>query len=268
MDIGLTTILLLLGVGIMAGIAAGFLGIGGGVIFVPVLLELFHLWHVPNSIFVQAAMGTSLAVATLSAGSSAFRHHKQGNVLWRLVPLLAVSSFAGSWFASELSLDIPGEVLQVGLAIALLLVASRMFFEKPPADRQIKSLSTLVWLLLGLGVGVFAGLTGLAGGVVLVPAMAFLAHVPTRNLAGTSSGVVCFTAFASALQKLTATPSVYPGEGFVGYVCVVAVIAIAATSIPGAQIGAWLNQRVGSVAYRKVFAVLLLADVLRLILTA
>ncbi|MFH0882637.1 MAG: sulfite exporter TauE/SafE family protein [bacterium] len=268
MELGLITILLLLGIGLAVGLTAGFLGVGGGIILVPVLLDLFHIWKVPDVVFVQAAMGTSLAVSTFASGSSLMRHHKQGNVLWRLVPLLAASSFTGSWLASMVSLDVPGENLQVALAIALLLVASRMFLEKPASDRPMKSLSTTVWLLLGFGVGVFAGFTGLAGGVVLVPAMAFLTHVPTRHLAATSSGVICFAAMAGALQKLTAVPVVDPGDGFVGLVNVVAVISLAAMSIPGAQIGAMLNRRVESSTYRKIFAVLLLADAIRLILSA
>lgn len=268
MELGLLTILLLLAVGLATGVAAGFLGVGGGIILMPALLELFFLWKVPEEVHVQAAMGTSLAVATLTTVSAVYRHHRQGNILWKIVPLLAITSFAGSWIASMISVKIPGEYLQITLGIALILVASRFLFEKPHPDRPMKSLSVPVWLILGFGIGVFAGFTGLAGGVILVPAMAFLAHVPSRNLAATSSGVILFTAMASAVQKLTTAPVVHPGDGFVGLVNVVAVIALAAMSIPGAQIGAMLNRKAGSSTYRKVFAVLLLVDSLRLILSA
>jgi len=268
MEITVLTVLMLLGVGLVAGITAGFIGVGGGIIMVPVLLELFRVWDIPAEIMVQAAMGTSLAVATFSTASSAFRHHKQENVLWKLVPLLAIFSFAGSWLASALSITIPGVILQISLAVILLLIAVKMYFDPPAPDREMKNLSVISWILLGFFVGAFAGLTGLAGGVVLIPAMAFFAYVPVRNLAGTSSAVVCFSSFASALQKLTAAPSVDPGAGFVGFVNVVVVLALVITSIPGAQLGAKLNQKAGSTLYKRIFALLLVAVVVRLMLTA
>jgi uncharacterized membrane protein YfcA len=103
---------------------------------------------------------------------------------------------------------------------------------------------------------------------VLVPALAFIAHVPTRKLAGTSSAVVMFTSLAAAVGYLLGTPPSPLPEGFVGFVSVPAAACLVVTAIPGAQLGAWLNRRVGTTVYRHVFGVLLLFVVVRLVTTA
>lgn len=268
MELSLMTLLMLLFVGAISGLLAGFIGVGGGVILVPVLLELFRSWGVPQEVMVQAAMGTSFAVIVFSVSSSAIRHSRQGNVLWKFVPWLALGSMFGGWLASSTANIVPGETLQLILAGVLLLVSARMLLEKPYEDRPVKDLHVVGWILLGIGVGIFAGFSGLAGGVVMIPAMAFLAHVKTRCLAATASSVNIFTALAAVAPKLLQTPVVDPGKGFVGFVFLPAVIALAITSIPMAQVGAKLNRGAGSLLYRRIFAVVLLAVVIRLFLTA
>lgn len=259
--------LLLAGIGLVAGITAGFVGIGGGVVMVPVLLELLRAWGVPADSLVQAAMGTSLAVATCAVASSALRHHRQGNVIWSLVPYIAPGSVVGGWTAAQIAARSDGRWLQAGLALILLWGAVKMLRDREPPDRPLRRARWYVWALVGFGVGMFAGLSGLAGGNVLVPALAFVAHVPTRKLAGTSSGVVMFTSLAAALGYLLATPQPQLPGGFVGYVHLPAALCLATTGIPGAQLGAWLNRLTSTTAYRRVFALLLLGVVVRLLTT-
>ena len=88
-----------LALGLGAGLLAGVMGVGGGVVVVPVLTLVFGLSQ-------QAAQGTSLAVMLVTAPSAAFEHSRHGNVVWRLVPLLAIGAALGapiaSWKAQEL----------------------------------------------------------------------------------------------------------------------------------------------------------------------
>jgi uncharacterized membrane protein YfcA len=242
--------------------------VGGGVLMVPVLLELFRLWGVPSEVVVQTAMGTSFAVIVFSVSSSTIRHHRQKNVLWKVVPMLAAGSMIGGWVASSTANNVAGNTLQLILAGILFLVSMRMFFERPYDDKPMHSLAFPVWMLIGVGVGVFAGFSGLAGGVVMIPAMAFLARVPTRNLAATASAVNILTALSAVMPKLLKTPLVDPGPGFFNYVNWIAVLCLAAMSIPFAQLGARLNRKAGSMLYKRVFAVVLLIVVVRLFLTA
>ena len=74
MELTLAFIAIVAAAGLVAGFVAGFVGVRGGIIMVPVLLELFRAAGVPEAVVVQAAMGTSLSVAVFSIGSAIVRH--------------------------------------------------------------------------------------------------------------------------------------------------------------------------------------------------
>lgn len=265
MELTLAIILLILGLGLVAGFTAGFVGVGGGIIMVPILLEVFRKWGVPEESVVQAAMGTSLAVAVFSVSSSIVRHSRQKRVLWRMVPYLAPGSMAGGYMAAKLAVVLPGVVLQLVLAGLMTLASIRMLTEKDLHEREDYRFRWWQGLLVGIGVGLVAGMSGLAGGVVLVPALALILGVPTGWLAGTSSSVIVFSALAAAFGYLTASPPAALGWGFHGFTCLPVAGLLAMTAIPGAQFGAWANRRTGSVLFRRIFAVLMLIVVVRLV---
>ncbi len=272
MDLSLAQIGILVATGVVGGIVSGFAGVGGGVVMVPVLLVLYGAWGVPEAMVVQAAMGTSLAVGACSTASSAVRHHRHGRVLWWLVPAIFPASMAfaaaGGWLASQ----IEGRWLQVFLGLALIYAAVSLAWKRETEgvdkDTPAAHRPWWHWIPVGAGVGLFAGLSGLAGGVVLVPALALLGRVPARFLAGTSSAVVMFTSLAGAIGYVVSGPSPAIGKTFAGYVNVGAAVCLALTAIPGAQVGAWLNRKVGGTWFRRAFSALLLFVAVRLLMTA
>jgi uncharacterized protein len=271
-DLSLSQIGILVATGAVGGMISGFAGVGGGVVMVPVLLVLYGAWGVPEGSVVQAAMGTSLAVAACSTASSAVRHHRHGRVLWWLVPAIFPASMAfaaaGGWLAAR----IEGRWLQVFLGLALIYAAISLVLRRE-TDDPARETATIRrpwwhWAPVGAGVGLFAGLSGLAGGVVLVPALALLGRIPSRYLAGTSSAVVMFTSLAGAIGYVASGPTPAIGRAFAGYVNVAAAVCLAVTAIPGAQVGAWLNRRVGGTWFRRAFSALLVFVAVRLLLTA
>ena len=267
MEFTLPVILLILGLGLVAGFVAGFVGVGGGIIMVPVLLELFRAWGVPDESVVQAAMGTSLGVAIFSVSSSIIRHGRQKRVFWRLVPFLAPGSLIGGWLAARLAATLPGMWLQMGLAVLMTIAAVRMLTDSRSGGGNHRNIRWWQGLLVGLGVGLVAGMSGLAGGIVLVPALAILLGLPAGWLAGTSSAVIIFSSLAAAAGYLTGSPSVPPGAGFTGFVALPVVGLLALSAVPAAQFGAWTNRRVRGTVFRRIFAVLMLLVVVRLVLS-
>ena len=267
MEFTLPLVLLVLGLGLLAGFVAGFVGVGGGIVMVPILLELFRSWGVPDNSVVQAAMATSLTVAVFSVSSSIIRHGRQKRILWGLVPYLAPGCLVGGWVGAWRAAQMPGVVLQLVLAGLMTLAAARMLLEKEIRERESFRFRWWQGLLVGFGVGLAAGLSGLAGGFVLVPALALILGVPTGWLAGTSSAVIVFSALAAALGYLTSTPPTGLGPGFVGYSCLPVAALLALTAIPGAQLGAWTNRRTASLLFRRIFAVLMLVVVVRLVVS-
>ncbi len=265
MDLALPIILLILGLGLVAGFVAGFVGVGGGIIMVPVLLELFRSWGVPDEVVVQAAMGTSLGVAVFSVSSGIVRHGRQKRIFWRLVPFLAPGSLIGGWLAARFATGVPGSYLQMGLAGLMTVAAIRMLTDNRPDGGNHRHIRWWQGTLVGLGVGLVAGMSGLAGGIVLVPALSLLIGLPAGWLAGTSSAVIVFSSLAAALGYLTSTPVVAPGAGFTGFIALPVVGLLALSAIPAAQAGAWVNRRVRGLVFRRIFAVLMLVVVVRLL---
>ncbi len=266
MEFTLPIVVLLLVVGLIGGFVAGFVGIGGGAVMVPVLLELFRRWGLPASGVVQAAMATSLVVAVGNIGSSIFRQAKQRRILWRLVPYLVPGSVAGGWAAARLATALPGRLLEHTLAAVLLLVALRMLTDLKHKDRDTHDIRWWQGSLVGILVGVVAGMSGLAGGVVMVPALALVLGLRAEWLAGTSSAVILWSAMAAATGYMTATPPESLGPGFVGYAGLPIAGLLAVTSIPGAQLGAYANRHLNSHMFERIFAVFLVLVGIKLVL--
>jgi len=120
-----TTVLLsLIVIGIITGVAAGMLGIGGAIIMVPALVFIMGLTQ-------HQAQGTSLAVMLPPIGIiAAYNYYKAGEVNLKFALILAAAFIVGSFFGSKLALNIPQHTLKKIFAILLLLVSLKMLFSK------------------------------------------------------------------------------------------------------------------------------------------
>jgi uncharacterized membrane protein YfcA len=117
-------ILILVVIGIITGVMAGMLGIGGAIIMIPALVFLLGISQ-------QTAQGTSLAVMLPPVGIiAAYNYYKAGHVNIKFAIILAVFFLVGSYFGSKLALTLPQNVLKKIFGILLLLVAAKMLFSK------------------------------------------------------------------------------------------------------------------------------------------
>ena len=191
---------ILLASGAVAGFCAGLLGIGGGVILVPLFLWCFPLAGFPPEGLVHSAIGTSLGVIVLTACSSALAHRKHGNVDWYQVLYLAMGGACGAILGSTLATYLPGEKLKGVFAVMLILVGLKMFFSKrhlpPERDTPVPVPSLL---LVGLVGGGFSAFFGIGGGVVTVPLMVMALGLPIHLAVGNASAlIVVSTIFGTA----------------------------------------------------------------------
>ena len=119
------TIVLLLVVGLLAGVLSGLVGLGGGVIIVPALVFLLGFSQ-------HQATGTSLGILLLPAGIFAvINYYQKGLIDVRVVLLIFVGFLAGGWLGSKISLSINETVLKKVFAVVLVLIAGKvLFFDK------------------------------------------------------------------------------------------------------------------------------------------
>lgn len=118
-----TTLILLLCIGLLAGILSGLIGIGGGIIMIPLLLLLGLSQH--------QAQGTSLAVLAVPVTAlAAFNYYKEGYVDWKYAAIIAVFFVVGGYIGSKFALQIDQKILKKIFGFVLLLVAGKLIFGK------------------------------------------------------------------------------------------------------------------------------------------
>jgi uncharacterized membrane protein YfcA len=111
-----------LALGAAVGLLAGSMGVGGGILAVPAFTLFLGMSQ-------QAAQGTSLAVILFTGPAGAFEHARHGNVLWRLVPVLAVGAVIAAPLASWLAQDLPHPTLVRTFALFLLANGAVTWFK-------------------------------------------------------------------------------------------------------------------------------------------
>jgi len=124
MKMSLTTILILLVIGIITGVMAGMLGIGGGLVVIPALVMFMGMTQ-------QQAQGTSLAMMLPPIGIiAAYNYYKAGHVDLKIAMILACMFIVGSYFGSKLAIRLPQDTLKKIFGVFLLLVAIKMLLGK------------------------------------------------------------------------------------------------------------------------------------------
>ena len=258
-------LLSLLGAGAVAGIMAGLLGIGGGVIIVPVLSLLFASAGVHSDILIKVAVGTSLATIVVTATTSVYAHHRKGAVEWRLFRYMTPGVLLGASLGALIADLVPGRWMLIGFVIFLVGVSAQMTWGKVHAGRALpkplglSSVSTVV--------GAVSALLGIGGGALHVPFLAYCG-VPVKRAIATAAAVGFPLATASALGFIiTGLNETGLPEHSLGYVNLPAFGGIVAASIIFAPLGAWLAHQLPEKLLKRIFALFLLVLAVRMAYT-
>lgn len=247
--------------GLVAGLLAGLLGIGGGIVLVAALIALLPRLGVPADAVVHVALATSLASIIVTASASANAHRRRGSVLWPTVAWLAPGLVAGGALASRWAAGVDGPVLARLVGGFCLLMALRMAWPmRASADGGPVPAPRGPWLAgAGLAIGAVSAVVGIGGGSLTVPLLASRG-VATVRAVGTSSACGVLIALAAAVGYALGPPS---GEALalpsacVGFVHVPAAIGIGLGAWFAAPHGVALAHRLSGPALARVFAVAL-----------
>jgi uncharacterized membrane protein YfcA len=250
---------LYLALGAVAGVLAGLLGIGGGLVLVAALVWLLPGQGVPAEHAVHVALATALASIVMTGLSSARAHHRRGSVLWPTAAWLVPGMLLGGWLGSLLATSLDGALLRAFIAVYCYLAALQLWLDWPRARPERADAPTGPgYTVVGGAVGALSALVGIGGGSMTVPLLVWRGVRPVRAV-GTSSACGVAIALASAAGYAAHGPA--PGSlpaGSWGYVFVPAAIGIAVASVFTAPLGTRLAHRISGLALRRIFAGFLL----------
>lgn len=259
------------GLGVVAGLLAGGLGLGGGVVIVPALLLTLTAQGIGVDQAAHLAVATSLATIAVTSLSAIRTHHRHGFLRWplvlRLAPGIVVGAFAGAFVASLM----PGRWLAGLFGLFAMVIAVQMGLSggaNAPGEGEERLPSAPGLALAGLVIGLLSGIFGIGGGSLTVPWLSVCRVRMQQAVAVAAAGgfpiaVGGCAGFVVAGWGQSGLPA-----GSVGYVYVPAAAAIVLTSFPFAWVGARAAHRLPSRALKRVFALVLFLIGLRLMLAA
>lgn len=242
--------------GVTAGFFGGMLGIGGGIIVVPLLLLIFSAQHIPDALAVPLAIGTSLASIAFTSASCTRAHCARGSIDWRLVQYMAPALALGAVAGATTSTMVSPAMAKAAFLVYSAITATHMLMSRTPQARHglpgIAALSGMAF-----GIASFSGMLGIGGASFFVPLLtAFSVATPTAI--GTASALTVPIAVAGACSYIVHGLEVagLPSEAL-GFVHLQAFAGIALGSMVSAPLGVAAAHRLPGAVLRRVFALVL-----------
>jgi len=254
--------------GFVAGILAGLLGVGGGIVIVPVLYFLFQSFGVDADIAMLVAVGTSLATIIATSISSVRSHHKKGGVDWALLrkwtPAVVIGVVAGTVLASVLK----GQVLTVLFSILAFIVALRMLLSSSSGHVAEKLPGQPLETIYAFIIGFISVMVGIGGGSISVPILSAY-NYPMRKAVASASGFGLVIALPGAVGFIV---SGLGAEGLpvgsIGYVNLLGFALIVPMTVLCAPLGAKIAHSVNPLFLKRGFAFFLLLTSIKMMMGA
>ena len=250
--------------GLVAGVMAGLLGVGGGIVIVPVLYHLFTLLGIDESVRMHVTVGTSLATIIPTSIMSSRAHRRKGSLNMDLIRALMPGVVVGVALGSIASRFLDGSVLTAVFAAMALLVALNMAFKRDGfavADGLPGRAGTA---LLGGGIGGVSTLMGIGGGTLSVPLLNAL-KVPMHTAVGTGAMLGMVISIPGALAFVVNGLDVPMRPPLcLGYVNLLGFALIVPATLMTTGWGATLAHRIDARRLRQVFAAFLALTSLRM----
>ncbi|KJS37900.1 MAG: permease [Hyphomonas sp. BRH_c22] len=254
-------IAVLLAAGLVAGFVAGLFGIGGGFVVVPALLLTFGVFNVDSNVITHLAIGTSLATIIVTSARSVHAHHQRGAVDFRIIRDWTLWLTVGAVLGILVARYMDGRSLKWIFSIGVFLMGVHFIVPVLQPKKAVASDMPHGLLLAGLAtfLGAFSALLGIGGGTIAVLVMTACGraiHQAVATAAGFGVLIAVPGAIGFAILGLGE-----PGLPFgsIGYVNVIAVLAITAMSFLTAPLGARAAHSLNAVALKRVFGIYLVA---------
>ncbi|MEM8663676.1 MAG: sulfite exporter TauE/SafE family protein [Pseudomonadota bacterium] len=251
--------------GALAGLIAGLLGVGGGIVIVPVLFYLLPFAGVPDELRMHVAVGTSLATIIATSIVSARSHYRRGGVDTDVLKGLAIAILVGVLVGVVFGGRAAGSTLTIIFAVVALVVSVHMAFFKGRTVSQGGLPGGPLRQVIGFIIGAFSVVMGIGGGTLSVPIFS-LFGMPIRRAVGTAAAIGLIIAVPGAIGFAVSGWGIEGLPPFsLGYVSLVGFALIVPLSMSLAPLGAKLAHTIPSEWLSRAFALFLAATSIRML---
>ncbi len=256
--------LLLLATGLVAGLIAGLLGVGGGIVLVPVLDLVLRYLGVPPEASMHVAVATSLATIIPTAIASSRTHAARDGIDWSLVKAWLPGLLLGGLIGSALAARVTAQTLAGGFAFVAILFAAKMVLPLDHWRLRDTVPRGLGGNLIAILISAVSAMMGIGGGTLSVPVMT-LTGIAIHRAVGTAAFFGLTLAVPGTIGYLLADPPAELPGATVGLISLSALIAIVPTSTWMAPIGARLAHRLDRRRLTQIFGVFLCLVAVRML---
>jgi len=220
-------------------------------------------------IAIRIAFGTSLLVILPTTISGTWRHNKKKAIRWKIALILGPCALVGALVGAALAARLPNNILELGFGGLVLAVALWMGLGLMPKLRRGNEEPRENYGLVaacGFPIGIVIGLTGLGGGVLIVPMLTLALNFPMQIAVGTSVASIIFASLGGIVGYIVngiGVTGLLPYS--IGYVNLPIWLCLAATSIPLAQLGAQAAHALPAKQLRYIFIAFMVYIGLRMI---
>lgn len=245
---------LLISLGSVAGFFSGLLGIGGGILMVPLLLYVPPLLGFP-ALGMKTVAGITM-VQSLAASLAGALGHGQRRFHGKLVKVMGMAVAGGALAGSVLSRWLSGMVLESLFAVLALLAGLLLFLPAPHRSEEPDGppyFSQPLAAATGGAIGLLGGIVGQGGGFLIVPVLIYMIRIPVRMALGSSLAIGLISGVAGFAGKaLTAQLQLWPS------------LAVVAGALVGSLGGSRFSEHLSQATLRRVLAVVIIASSVRI----
>lgn len=243
--------------GAFVGFFAGLLGIGGGLIMVPVLITVFTAQDFPADRIIHMALGTTMATIIFTSIASLRTHHQHGAVDWPIVKNVTPGIFLGTLGGATLAGSMTGQLLSIIFVIFIFYAATQILLQFRPSP-MFQLPGRIGLLLAGAVIGALSSLVAIGGGLLSVPFLT-LCKIKLQRAIGTAAAIGFPIALAGTIGYVAnglMQSETLPNDSL-GYIYLPALIWLVSASMLTAPLGARLTHSTKTAILRTIFVVLL-----------
>jgi uncharacterized membrane protein YfcA len=250
--------------GLLVGFFAGMLGIGGGVILVPLLVFIFTAQHFPDDRVVHLALGTSLASIVFTNLTSMRAHHIRGAVLWSVVRAVSPGIIVGTLLGTLVADRLPSRYLAVIFTVFVCYSSVQIWINREPKPSG-RLPGRFGMAIAGIVVGAFCSLVGVAGGVITIPLM-LRSNVAIRNCIGTAAAIGLPISIAGAVGYIyTGLGKTHLPPMSLGYVYIPALLGLVFGAFVTVPFGARVAHSMPVNLLKRTFAIILFVLAIKMV---